>query len=60
MKADLFWLAKYERQCLEQAFQKLEESGITSRTKEMLGMFIKVTDLDGQIYVARDLTARVK
>ena len=59
-KSDLFWLANYERQCLEQAFQKLEESGITSRTKEMLGMFIKVTDLYGQIYVARDLTARVK
>lgn len=59
-KADLFWLANHERECLEQAFAKLEESGIKSRTKDMLRLFIRVTDLYGQIYVARDLTGRVK
>ncbi len=59
-KADLLWLANHERECLEQAFAKLEESGIKSRIKEMLRLFIRVTDLYGQIYVARDLTGRVK
>ena len=59
-KADLLWLAAYERECLEQAFAKLEESGVTSRTRDMLRLFVRVTDLYGQIYVARDLTARIK
>ncbi len=54
-KADLLCLAEYERECLDRAFTRLEESGVQKRVVEMIRLFSRVTDLYGQIYVARDL-----
>ncbi len=57
-RADLLRLAEYERECLERAFTGLEESGVQKQTLEMVRLFSRVTDLYGQIYVARDLNGR--
>lgn len=56
-RKDLLWLADHERESVELAFEKLEQSGITSYTKEMLRLFVRVTDLYGQMYVERDIMA---
>ena len=57
-RADLLCLAEYERECLERAFTELEESGVQKQTLEMVRLFMRVTDLYGQIYIARDLNGR--
>lgn len=57
-KRDLLWLANHEREGVERAFEKLEQSGISRHTKEMLRLFVRVTDLYGQMYVERDIMAR--
>ncbi|MCJ1439450.1 hypothetical protein MMC27_008844 [Xylographa pallens] len=64
MKKDLFFIAEYERECMEDAMKKLEmemESGEAGawRTRA-LRAFVDTVDLYGQIYVVRDLTNRVK
>jgi hypothetical protein len=53
-KRELMWLAEYEREHLLLALKRLDE--VT--TREVMGkmrLFIDVTDLYGQIYVARDI-----
>ncbi|KAK7731892.1 hypothetical protein SLS63_005189 [Diaporthe eres] len=64
-KAQLMWVAEYERRGMEAAMKRLgEEIGGDNRLgREILDavrLFISVTDLYGEIYVIRDLTNRVK
>lgn len=64
-KAQLMWVAEYERRGMEAAMKRLEEEigGDNRLGREILDavrLFISVTDLYGEIYVIRDLTNRVK
>lgn len=63
LKSRLFTLAEYERENVERAFAKLQElageSKVQRRTLEKIRVFINVTDLYGQIYVARDIASRI-
>ncbi|MCJ1333655.1 hypothetical protein MMC10_010355 [Thelotrema lepadinum] len=56
-KQQLMWLAQYERHCLESAYQRLDEL-TPAPVMSKIDLFIKVTDLYGQIYVARDIASR--
>ena len=58
-KESLMWLAEYERECLNHAFQKLEKE-ISLELVEALKLFVDVPDLYDQIYVVRDIASRVK
>lgn len=58
-KQELMWLAEYERQCLDLAVGKLAEI-LPSSIVDALRLFVGVTDLYGQMYVAQDLTSRIK
>lgn len=58
-KADLMYLAEYERGCMNEAIELLEgmvDPGVTNRVR----LFVNVTDMYGQIYVARDIASRMK
>ncbi|RYO74496.1 hypothetical protein DL764_010812 [Monosporascus ibericus] len=60
-KAELLWLAEYERRGLDMAVLQLEEE-LGSTCEQLvayLKLFIRVTDLYGQIYVQKDLTTRL-
>ena len=58
-KADLMYLAEYERECLNRALERL--GGMTEKgTMTRVRLFVNVTDLYGQIYVARDIASRMK
>ena len=58
IKEDLFFVAEYEREGLKLAVGKLEEMlGGTTRAWKL---FVDVTDLYGQIYVAKDIASRMK
>ncbi|RYP00490.1 hypothetical protein DL765_010905 [Monosporascus sp. GIB2] len=61
LKAELLWLAEYERRGLDMAVLQLEEE--LGRTHEQLvdslKLFIRVTDLYGQIYVQKDIATRL-
>ena len=78
-KADLLWLAEYERRCLEKTLseseKELEEEGEEKKEEkqqrasfglqehheevmEYVRLFVDVTDLYGQIYMARDIGSR--
>ena len=59
-KQDLLWLADYEFEGVRRAMEKLEKEGIDDRTMTALRLFVNVTDLYGQIYVARDIAVRLK
>ena len=59
IKADLLWLAEYERGCLEMTLQRLGNE-VQEDVMDALRLFVSVTDLYGQIYVARDVSVRVK
>lgn len=63
LKARLFALAEYERGNVERAFAKLQElaqeSKVQRRMMDKIRVFINVTDLYGQIYVARDIASRM-
>lgn len=64
-KAQLMWIAEYERRGMEAAMTRLEEEigGENRLGREILDpvrLFISVTDLYGEIYVIKDLTNRVK
>ena len=59
-KESLFWLAEYERRGMEAALQELERLVADEGLMEKVRLFVDVTDLYGQMYVARDLTERVK
>jgi hypothetical protein len=54
LKGELFELAEYERECLGLARKRLEGKA-PKRVLGMFGLFVDVTDLYGQIYVARDI-----
>ena len=64
MKRDLFFIAEYERECLNLAIDRLNAEMRTSKQgiwkSNALQSFIDLADLYGQIYVARDITNRVK
>lgn len=63
LKARLWTIAEYERENVERAFAKLQtlagEEKEKKRTLEKMRVFINVTDLYGQIYVARDIASRM-
>ncbi|KAF2477643.1 Ent-kaurene synthase, partial [Lindgomyces ingoldianus] len=56
-KRDLLIVAEYERRCLTRVVGELEES-LDVAVMKKLKLFIQVTDLYGQIYVARDIGIR--
>ncbi|KAI0850465.1 Ent-kaurene synthase [Daldinia vernicosa] len=55
----LFDIATYERECLEHAVNRLRGE-IKPQTLKTLELFIKVTDLHGQIYLVRDINNNTK
>ena len=59
LKEDLHWIAEYERECLGMIVRRMGEQLGQSRI-ETLKVFIDVTDLYGQIYVARDIASRIE
>ncbi|PSR97188.1 hypothetical protein BD289DRAFT_111676 [Coniella lustricola] len=64
MRSDLFFIAEYERECLNHALNKLDselarERGGAGKIKA-LHVFIDTVDLYGQIYVAKDISRRLK
>ncbi len=59
LKENLYWIAEYERECIGVTLRRLEEQ--LGKTKiMMLRVFVDVTDLYRQIYIARDITSRLK
>ena len=58
-KADLMYLAEYERECLNRAISQLGEL-VEKEVMKKVRLFVNVTDLYGQIYVARDIASRMK
>lgn len=58
-KADLMYLAEYERECLNSALERLAEM-VEPAAMDRVRLFVDVTDLYGQIYVARDIASRLK
>ncbi|KAI9692681.1 MAG: hypothetical protein M1820_009475 [Bogoriella megaspora] len=59
-KEDLLWLAGYESEGVRRTMRSLEEEGIDESILAALKLFINVTDLYGQIYIARDIAARMR
>ena len=63
LKARLYALAEYERGNVERAFVRLQElaqeSNVQRRMINKIRVFINVTDLYGQIYIARDIASRM-
>ena len=58
-KEQLMWLAQYERDCLELALGKLRDE-VSEEVMNPVDLFVRVTDLYEQIYVARDIASRMK
>ncbi|KAF7941448.1 hypothetical protein BELL_0061g00140 [Botrytis elliptica] len=58
-KAALYQMAEYERACMSTAFKELSKT-LDDYTKTALQVFVDVTDLYGQIYVARDIASRMR
>ncbi|KAF2248178.1 hypothetical protein BU26DRAFT_428436 [Trematosphaeria pertusa] len=56
-KRDLLTVAEYERRCLERVLGELELS-LDPGVMEKVRLFVQVTDVYGQIYVARDIGIR--
>lgn len=54
LKATLFDVAEFERECLMATMEKLLDK-VPTRVAKMLRVFVGVTDLYGQIYMARDI-----
>lgn len=59
MKADLFFIAEYERECLNHAVARLAAE-VGEKKMAALQVFIDTVDLYGQIYVARDISNRLR
>ena len=57
MKKDLMWIAEYERGLLRVAMETLTKEKVNSKVLRAVKIFVDVTDLYGQIYIQRDLTA---
>ncbi|KAF2967333.1 hypothetical protein GQX73_g6273 [Xylaria multiplex] len=64
MKTDLLFIAEYERECLNTVSKKLCEEFQRSRGGDAkikaLRVFIETVDLYGQIYVAKDISNRIR
>ena len=64
MRADLWAIADFERECLDRATNELDEEVRMMEggkwKMEALRTFLEVVDLYGQLQVARDITPRVK
>ncbi|KAF2478178.1 Ent-kaurene synthase [Lindgomyces ingoldianus] len=58
-KAELLKVADYERRCLEQGMQELGKV-VDGDVMQALRVFVEVTDLYGQIYLARDIGVKVQ
>ncbi|KAE8137311.1 hypothetical protein BDV38DRAFT_293075 [Aspergillus pseudotamarii] len=58
-KQDLMELAEFERSCMQVCFAHLSAE-TSATTTAQIQVFIKVTDLFGQIYVAQDIASRLK
>jgi hypothetical protein len=58
-KAALLELAEFERASVAAARDRLMPL-VTSRVSDVIGVFVDVTDLYGQIYVARDIASRMR
>ena len=59
IKEALFRIAEYERECLNLTKGRLEKL-VPKKVRDVLGLFVDVTDLYGQIYVARDIASRMR
>ena len=59
IKEALFRIAEYERECLELTKGRLEKL-VPGKVRDVLALFVDVTDLYGQIYVARDIASRMR
>lgn len=57
LKVSLLGIAEYERRCLDMILGELRPS-LDTDVLEKLKLFVDVTDLYGQIYVARDIGIR--
>ena len=57
-KSELMQIATYERECMLLALQNLKAVVDEPDTMRALELFVDVTDLFGQIYVARDIGVR--
>lgn len=61
MKRDLLWVAEYERECYTTAMKHLEkEREVKEDTMKAVRVFVDVTDLYGQMYLAKDITTRIR
>ncbi|KAI0509178.1 hypothetical protein F5B22DRAFT_638190 [Xylaria bambusicola] len=64
MKNDLYFIAQYERQCLNHTMQSLGAEMVSGHRGtwklRALKVFVDTVDLYGQMYIARDVTPRVK
>ncbi|KAL8924394.1 MAG: hypothetical protein Q9172_002696 [Xanthocarpia lactea] len=58
-KADLLWIAEYERRGIEVSLASLAGE-CSEDTMAAVRFFVRVTDLYGQIYVAKDIGVRTK
>ena len=58
-KEQLMWLAQYERECLEGALGKLREE-VSEEIMDAVELFVRATDIYGQIYVVKDIASRMK
>jgi hypothetical protein len=54
-KKDLLWIAGYEEDTMKCALDKLKNDGLEPKLQRALQLFVVVTVLYGQIYVARDI-----
>lgn len=59
-KAELLWIAEYERRGLMTAMESLGNELGPGRTMESLRFFVDLTDLYGQIYVLEDVGTRIQ
>ncbi|KAI0505316.1 hypothetical protein F5B22DRAFT_639984 [Xylaria bambusicola] len=59
-KAELLWIAEYERRGLETAMKLLAEELGPGELIDALEMLVDVTDLYGQIYAVKDIGTRTR
>ena len=59
IKEAVLEIAGFERECLRLAQGRLDKC-VGERVRGAVGVFVDVTDLYGQIYVARDIASRMK
>jgi hypothetical protein len=57
-KAELMYVAEFEREAMEQAMRRLEQLVSDRSVIDMLGVFIDVTDSFGLMYVQKDIASK--